>query len=288
MRKALFLAVLTATAVTTALCAKQPETVSGIAKVVDGDSLEIGTARIRLFGIDAPEGRQLCTRDSTSWPCGTAAADKLRALIGGESIDCVQRDVDKYQRIVAVCKKGPADLGAAMVKAGLALAYRQYSEDYVDEEDDARRAKRGMWAGEFTATAGTIGTRRPAGARASRVSVSARGRAATSSSPGAEVAQHLARIAALYDLSLGEDEDSLAKSRAKSSSWEVKSSARPAWRGREGLASSSRRAGSSEAVGSSSKSSGGSMARARAIATRCASPPESSRGSSAARCPTPS
>ena len=150
MRKALFLALLTATTATTALCAKQPETVSGFAKVVDGDSLEIGTARIRLFGIDAPEGRQLCTRDSTSWPCGTAAADKLRALIGGESIDCVQRDVDKYQRIVAVCKKGPTDLGGAMVKAGLALAYRQYSEDYVDEEDDARRAKRGMWAGEFT------------------------------------------------------------------------------------------------------------------------------------------
>jgi endonuclease YncB( thermonuclease family) len=150
MRKALFLALLTATTATTVLCAKQPETVSGFAKVVDGDSLEIGTARIRLFGIDAPEGRQLCTRDSTSLPCGTAAADKLRALIGGQSIDCVQRDVDKYQRIVAVCKKGPTDLAAEMVKAGLALAYRQYSSDYVDVEDDARHAKRGMWAGEFT------------------------------------------------------------------------------------------------------------------------------------------
>ncbi len=128
MRKALFLAVLTATAAATALCAKQPETVSGIAKVVDGDSLEIGAARIRLFGVDAPEGRQFCTRDSTPWSCGTAAADKLRNLIGGEPIDCVQRDVDKYKRIVAVCKKGPTDLAAEMVKAGLALAYRQYSE----------------------------------------------------------------------------------------------------------------------------------------------------------------
>ena len=158
MRKAVFLASLAAMAAVTALCAKQPETVSGIApetvsgiaKVVDGDSLEIGAARIRLFGIDAPEGRQQCMRDSTPWSCGAAAADKLRALIGGDPIDCAQRDIDRYQRIVAVCKKGPTDLGAAMVKAGLALAYRQYSEDYVDEEDDARRAKRGMWAGEFT------------------------------------------------------------------------------------------------------------------------------------------
>jgi len=151
MRKALILALLVATAATSSLCAKQPETVSGIAKVVDGDSLEIGAVRIRLFGIDAPEGRQLCTRDSASWSCGTAAADKLRALIGGNSIDCVQRDVDQYKRVVAICKNGATDLGAAMVKAGLALAYRQYSTDYVDEEDDAHRARRGMWAGEFTA-----------------------------------------------------------------------------------------------------------------------------------------
>jgi endonuclease YncB( thermonuclease family) len=151
MRKALFLALLAATAAATSLCATQPEIVSGVAKVVDGDSLEIGTVRIRLFGIDAPEGRQLCTRDSTSWSCGAAAADKLRALIGDDSIDCVQRDVDQYKRVVAICKNGAIDLGAAMVKAGLALAYRHYSADYVNEEDDARRGKRGMWAGDFTA-----------------------------------------------------------------------------------------------------------------------------------------
>jgi endonuclease YncB( thermonuclease family) len=151
MRKGLILALLAATAAATALCAKQPETVAGTAKVVDGDSLEIGAARIRLFGIDAPEGRQLCTRDSTGWPCGIEATQKLRALVGNDAIECVQRDVDRYQRIVAVCKKGSTDLGGAMVNAGLALAYRQYSSDYVGEEDAARRAKRGMWAGEFTA-----------------------------------------------------------------------------------------------------------------------------------------
>ena len=49
-----------------------------------------------------------------------------------------------------------------------------------------------------------------------------------------------------------------------------------------------RRAGSSDAVGSSSSSSGGSTASARAMATRCASPPDSSRGKASARWPTPS
>ena len=51
--------------------------------------------------------------------------------------------------------------------------------------------------------------------------------------------------------------------------------------------SSARRAGSSDAVGSSIRSTRGSTASARAIATRCASPPDSFRGSAAARCSTP-
>jgi endonuclease YncB( thermonuclease family) len=151
MRKGLFSVLIVAIATTTALCAKQPETITGAAKVVDGDTLDIGATRVRLFGIDAPEGRQHCTRDSTDWPCGVEAANKLRALIGNEPLDCVQRDVDQYGRVVAVCNKGATDLGAAMVRAGLALAYRHYSTDYVADEDDAHRAKRGMWAGEFTA-----------------------------------------------------------------------------------------------------------------------------------------
>jgi endonuclease YncB( thermonuclease family) len=41
------------------------------------------------------------------------------------------------------------DLGAWLVRAGLAIAYRKYSTVYVDDEDAARRARRGLWAGEF-------------------------------------------------------------------------------------------------------------------------------------------
>ncbi len=40
-------------------------------------------------------------------------------------------------------------LGAWMVSQGLALAYRRYSLDYVDEETDAQAARRGIWASEF-------------------------------------------------------------------------------------------------------------------------------------------
>ena len=37
--------------------------VSGRAQVIDGDSLEIGGTRTRLFGIDAPERGQGCQAD---------------------------------------------------------------------------------------------------------------------------------------------------------------------------------------------------------------------------------
>jgi endonuclease YncB( thermonuclease family) len=123
---------------------------SGRATVVDGDSLQMGGASIRIFGIDAPEGRQTCAREGRSWDCGETAARELRTLIGTRTLHCTERDIDTYGRIVAVCTNGETDLGAAMVRAGFALAYRQFSDAYVDEEREARDARRGIWVGSFT------------------------------------------------------------------------------------------------------------------------------------------
>jgi len=133
-----------------AACSKA-DVVSGSPRVLDGDSLEIGDVSIRLFGIDAPEGRQTCTRGDEAWRCGDAAARELRRLIGAQSIVCERRDTDTYGRMVARCTAGNTDLAAALTLAGYALAYRQYSNDYVDEEAAAKAAKRGIWASEFVA-----------------------------------------------------------------------------------------------------------------------------------------
>jgi endonuclease YncB( thermonuclease family) len=126
------------------------ERIAGRAAIIDGDSFEIGSAGVRLFGIDAPEGRQSCTRGGREWACGTEAERKLRSLIGGRTVTCTRRDVDSYGRIVAVCRSGAADLSAEMARSGFATAYRRYSSDYVDEENEARAARRGIWAGDFT------------------------------------------------------------------------------------------------------------------------------------------
>jgi endonuclease YncB( thermonuclease family) len=149
MHARLSLLALAALALSAEIACVPQERISGRAEVTDGDSLEIGSTRLRLHGVDAVEGRQSCTRDGRAWACGIEAARKLRSLIGDRTVTCSKRDVDDYGRTVAVCRSGATDLGAEMVRAGFATAYRRYSNDYVDEENEARAARRGIWAGEF-------------------------------------------------------------------------------------------------------------------------------------------
>ncbi len=124
---------------------------SGRAKVIDGDTIEIAGDRIRLFGIDAPEGPQEC-RDGAgrSYGCGRAAARALVAATAGRSVDCTPVDHDRYDRDVAVCTVEGRDLGDLMVRAGQAIELAQYSHGrYAAAEREARDARRGLWAGTF-------------------------------------------------------------------------------------------------------------------------------------------
>lgn len=119
-----------------ALPASASETVGpdlrGVASVIDGDTLEIHGARIRLNGIDAPESGQHCQDAAgTAWRCGQQAALALSDRIGRRVVNCQQTDTDRYGRIVADCFAGRTNLNRWMVREGWAVAYRQYSTAYV-------------------------------------------------------------------------------------------------------------------------------------------------------------
>ncbi len=51
-----------------------------------------------------------------------------------EAGDFSGRGRDRYDRLISVCQAGETNLNAAMVGAGMALAYRRYSRDYVPQE----------------------------------------------------------------------------------------------------------------------------------------------------------
>ena len=112
--------------------------VAGRARVIDGDTIEVGSVRIRLFGLDAPESTQSCLEGSRRWPCGEQATRALVGRIEGRSVTCEERDRDRYGRIVAVCRYGAQDVNAWLVREGWAVAYRRYSSAYAGEEASAR------------------------------------------------------------------------------------------------------------------------------------------------------
>ena len=125
------------------------EEITGPAHVIDGDSIRIADTEIRLHGIAAPEGKQMCKLDGQDWRCGHAATETLSFLLIGAPIRCTWTERDQYDRVLATCYRKDMNINAMMVGVGMALAYRQYSTIYVPQEESARSANRGLWEAEF-------------------------------------------------------------------------------------------------------------------------------------------
>jgi endonuclease YncB( thermonuclease family) len=134
------------------LATAQADDLKGIPRIVDGDTIEISQQRIRLFGIDAPEGKQRCKLNGKPWRCGKQSTFALAQFIGKAWVRCNEKGRDRYKRIVAVCYLGNKDINAWMVSNGWAVDYPQYSKGaYKAEQLHAKQDKLGLWQGEFIA-----------------------------------------------------------------------------------------------------------------------------------------
>ena len=132
--------------------------ISGIAKVIDGDTIRIGEKKIRLLGIDAPEIKQTCKKTwlSTSfisfrkdYPCGEISTIRLKKKINDKFVICKYINKDRYKRYIAECFKNKININAWMVRSGHAVAYKKYSKKFVAEENIARKEKSGLCSGTF-------------------------------------------------------------------------------------------------------------------------------------------
>jgi endonuclease YncB( thermonuclease family) len=127
-----------------------PASISGIASVIDADTLDIGEQRIRLSGVDAPESGQNCLDAKQKFVrCGSISANALDAWINRNPVTCAIEDKDRYGRFIGECSVRGQSIQNWLVSNGLAVAYRAYSTAYVGAELKAREAKTGIWAGEF-------------------------------------------------------------------------------------------------------------------------------------------
>jgi endonuclease YncB( thermonuclease family) len=129
----------------------QADTLSGrVVAVHDGDTITVLDAnltqhKIRLAGIDAPELRQAF---------GSRSKQNLSNLVYNRQVTVIWQKYDRYGRTVGVVLVDGHDVNLEQVLAGMAWWYRQYARDqspaerrlYETAENDARTAKRGLWA----------------------------------------------------------------------------------------------------------------------------------------------
>ena len=120
----------------------QTTTITGVASVIDGDTIEIHGERIRLSGFDSPERGAMCGVTNVYQRAALALSD----FIGSRTVSCNVIERDRYGRAVATCSVGGTDLGGYMVERGWARDWPRYSAGrYADEGAESRGARRGIW-----------------------------------------------------------------------------------------------------------------------------------------------
>ncbi len=126
--------------------------ISGIAKVVDGDTIHIGEKRIRLLFIDAAESKQECFNEKNEkYFCGIMAKEFLKNFAENKNIICKYAKKDIYKRFLAECFLNDISINKLMLQEGMAVIY---SFDKVGEElkilqENAKERKIGIWKGSF-------------------------------------------------------------------------------------------------------------------------------------------
>ena len=117
-----------------------PPATQTVTSVTDGDTLTVGTVRVRLADVDAPELDQAGGRESRA---------SLAALCLGKPASVETAGTDRYGRTLARVACAGTDASRAQVERGMAWVFTRYAPAWSPlyaVEREARAARRGLWA----------------------------------------------------------------------------------------------------------------------------------------------
>ena len=87
-------------------------------KIIDGDTIHLNNEKIRFTGIDTPELKQTCKKNSKIIYCGIEARKLLIDKIGKNKVNCVREGKDQYKRTLAECFVNDLSLSKFLAKPG--------------------------------------------------------------------------------------------------------------------------------------------------------------------------
>lgn len=98
-----------------------PESGPRASCVVDGDTLWLGTEKVRLAGIDTPETDQAkCPSERAA---GERAKRRLHQLVNSGPLSITRTGKDRYGRTLATLYVNGVDVGSVMIAEGHAREY---------------------------------------------------------------------------------------------------------------------------------------------------------------------
>lgn len=124
-------------------CSAQADFRGEVVGVTDGDTVTVLRGReqvkVRLAEIDAPERKQ---------PFGQRSRQNLAEMVFRQDVLVIEQGKDRYGRSIGRLQLGSLDANAEQVRRGMAWVFDRYVKDrsLYDLQDEARQAKRGLWA----------------------------------------------------------------------------------------------------------------------------------------------
>ena len=129
-----------------------PNFAGRVVAVEDGDTIVVrddanGTYKIRLQGIDAPEGGQAF---------GDRSGQSLSEMVSGKQVEIEWSKRDRYRRLVGKVSSDGSDICLQQIRAGMAWHYKRYQNEqsiedrelYANAENEARTERLGLWSDE--------------------------------------------------------------------------------------------------------------------------------------------